>query len=62
MITNRTSTAARVAQREADRRANLAESLLGLFETVQACERFERTHPFTVATIRSLAPRVRRDA
>jgi len=28
-----------------------------LIETVWACERWERGHPFTVATIRALAPR-----
>lgn len=33
-----------------------------ILHTVWECERFEREHPFTVATIRSLAPRVRHDA
>lgn len=57
MITNRTSITARAAQREAERCANLAESLFDLYRTVAACESFERSHPFTVATIRSMATR-----
>jgi hypothetical protein len=57
MITNRTSIAARVANREAERRANLHESFADLMSAVRECERFEREHPYTVATIRALAPR-----
>lgn len=40
---------------------DLQSQLESLLDTVWQCERFERTHPFTVATIRSLAPRRRRE-
>ena len=39
------------------RQIRLAESYEQLLHTIWQCECFERDHPFTVATIRSLAPR-----
>lgn len=41
---------------------DLQSQLESILSTVWECERFEREHPFTIATIRSLAPRRRRES
>lgn len=57
--TDRRRTLADLYREDAERRASLAASFESILSAVWECERFERKHPFTVATVRSLA-RVRK--